>query len=196
MPIDNIGINPKNKKKIKDATAQTNIHSLLNILKANYTNVHQDKPRPATTDGADRLQLSLNERQTLGKRPAYEAQRHAEPHTHTPPTKKRKVSQAPQPQGNTYHSLIPQIDYTEGPTSTTPPKPARTLLAIPIHQNIPSTHSSKRTASEPTMPPPHEITGGVHSPKKTRTEAPRPYNPTQHTHPTPNGTPPTRKRPS
>ena len=44
--LEKIGINQKNKKKIKDATAKTNIHSLLNILKTYYTNVHQDKRTP------------------------------------------------------------------------------------------------------------------------------------------------------
>jgi hypothetical protein len=48
--LHKIGINQKNKKKIKDVTDKTNIHSLLNILKAYYANVHQDKPKPVNTD--------------------------------------------------------------------------------------------------------------------------------------------------
>ena len=80
--LDKIGINQKNKKKIKDSTDKTNIHSLLNILKAYYANVHQDKPKPVNTDGTVRLQLSADTRQVLGKHPPYEHQRPPESHTY------------------------------------------------------------------------------------------------------------------
>jgi hypothetical protein len=78
--LDKIGINQKKKKKIKGATAKTNIHSLLNILKAYYANVHQDKQRPANTHSSARLQLAVDTRQALGKRPACEHQSHKELH--------------------------------------------------------------------------------------------------------------------
>ena len=54
---EKIGINQKNKKKVKDATAKTNIDILLNILKAYYVNVHQDKKTPTQTqtESIDRL---------------------------------------------------------------------------------------------------------------------------------------------
>jgi hypothetical protein len=80
--LDKIGINQKNKKKIKDSTDKTNIHSLLNILKAYYANVHQDKPKPVNTDGTVRLQLSSDTRQVLGKHSPYEHQRPPESHTY------------------------------------------------------------------------------------------------------------------
>ena len=43
--------------KVKDATAKTNIDILLNILKAYYANVHQDKKTPTQTqtESIDRL---------------------------------------------------------------------------------------------------------------------------------------------
>jgi hypothetical protein len=43
--LERLGINQKNKKKIKAATAKTNIHRLLNILKPYYANTHQDSPK-------------------------------------------------------------------------------------------------------------------------------------------------------
>jgi hypothetical protein len=70
--LDKIDINQKNKKKIEDTTVKTNIHSLLNILKAYYANTHQDKPKPTNTDGTVRLQLDVDTRQDLGKCPPYE----------------------------------------------------------------------------------------------------------------------------
>jgi hypothetical protein len=78
--LDKIDINQKNKKKIKDTTVKTNIHSLLNILKAYYANTHQDKPKPTNTDGTVRLQLDVDTRQDLGKCPPYEHQRLPESH--------------------------------------------------------------------------------------------------------------------
>jgi hypothetical protein len=67
--LDKIGINQKNKQKIKTATTKTNIHSLFNILKAYNANTHQDKPKLTDTEGTGRLQLAVDTRQTLGKRP-------------------------------------------------------------------------------------------------------------------------------
>jgi hypothetical protein len=88
--LEKIGINQENKKKIKDATVNKNIHSLLNILKAYNANVHQDKPRPANTDSMARLQLAVDTRQALGKRPACEHQSHKELHTHSPPPNEKE----------------------------------------------------------------------------------------------------------
>jgi hypothetical protein len=53
--LERLGINQKNKKKIKAATAKANIHGLLNILKAYYANTHQDSPKPETNKGTDAL---------------------------------------------------------------------------------------------------------------------------------------------
>ena len=108
--LDRIGINQKNKKRIKDTTVKTNIHSLLNILKVYYANTHQEEQRPMITDGAD--QHSIDIRQTLGKRPTYEDRNQAGTHLPTSPVKKNRT---PQPLGSEYTSLIPQVNYTEGP---------------------------------------------------------------------------------
>ena len=175
------------------------MYSLLNILKAYYANVHQDKPRPTNTDGTDRLQLSrescslsvssvatlrrvaerhrfalcLDTRQTLGKSPTYEDQNHVETHSYTSPAKKSAVRRAPQPHGSVYLSIIPQVDYTDGPTPTNPTKLPRTLLEIPTHKGIPPilrTHPIKRSSPELTVHPPHTTTRAVCSPKKARPE--------------------------
>jgi hypothetical protein len=50
-----LGINQKKEKRIKDAMAQINMHSLLNIRKAYHANTHQGKARPSGTEGPDRL---------------------------------------------------------------------------------------------------------------------------------------------
>jgi hypothetical protein len=60
-----LGINQKNKKKIKVETTKTNIHSLLNILKAYYTNTHQDSPKSTMCEGTDTIQLVIDTRQAL-----------------------------------------------------------------------------------------------------------------------------------
>jgi hypothetical protein len=38
-------------------------------------------------------------------------------HIHTSRTKKRAVDRAPEPPGSAYPSLMPQVDYTDGPNS-------------------------------------------------------------------------------
>ena len=65
---------------------------MINILKVYYVNVHQVKPRSRSTDGTDRLQLSLDTPESLrglteglDKRPEYKDQDHKETHTHTSP---------------------------------------------------------------------------------------------------------------
>jgi len=67
--LERLGINQKNKKKIKVATTNPNIHGLLNILKTYYVNTHQDSPKPTMNEGTDDLQLVIDTRQALGKRP-------------------------------------------------------------------------------------------------------------------------------
>ena len=134
--LDKIGINPKNKKRIKDATAKTNIHSLLNILKAYYANVHQLKknPTPTQTDSTDRLQQTLETRKTLGKRPNHQTHAQEEPHTHDPPTKRYSTGLETHSHKDTYTTLIPRVDYYEGPPQTTQnkhPTKAHRLLAVP-----------------------------------------------------------------
>jgi hypothetical protein len=69
-------------------TVKTNINILLNILKVYYVNTHQDKPKLTDTEGKGRLQLSVDTRKTLGKRPPHH-QNVPEPHTCSPPPQKR-----------------------------------------------------------------------------------------------------------
>jgi hypothetical protein len=58
--LDKIGINQKSKTIFKAATAKTNIHSLLNILKDYNGNTHQDKPKLTETEGTERIQLVVD----------------------------------------------------------------------------------------------------------------------------------------
>ena len=181
--LDRIGINQKNRKKIKDATVKTNIHSLFNILKTYYVNTHQDKPSPPNTDGTDRLQLVIDTRQVLDKRPAYEDHNHAKTHSHTSHTKKNTSSHSPHPHGNSYPSLIPKVNYTDGPATTNLTKPPRTLLVISTHKNIsplPPTLPTKCPALELTKYLLHTTTRTSCSPKKVRTETIRQKNYTVH----------------
>jgi hypothetical protein len=67
--LEKIGINQKNRKKIK--TAKTNLHSLLNILKAYYANTHHDVPKATTNEGSETLQLAIDTRQVLVRRLPY-----------------------------------------------------------------------------------------------------------------------------
>jgi hypothetical protein len=144
--LDRLGINQKNKKKIKAATAKSNIHSLLNILKAYYTNTHQDSPKPTTSEGTDKLQLVIDTRQALGKRP---------PHTNRDVTKsptrplpgEGKRTKRPSYEG-AYTSLIPQVNYTEGHAPNNPPRPARAL------PQAPSLTSPKRPVPDHSGTPP------------------------------------------
>ena len=53
------------------ATAKANIHGFLNILKAYYANTHQDSPKSEINEGTDDLQLMIDTRQALGKRPPH-----------------------------------------------------------------------------------------------------------------------------
>jgi hypothetical protein len=86
--LDKIDINQKNKKIIKSITVKTNIHILLNILKVDYENTHQDKPKPTNTAGTVRLQLGVDTRQDLGKQPQHDHQSLPQSHTYSPPPKK------------------------------------------------------------------------------------------------------------
>jgi hypothetical protein len=82
-------INQKKKEKIKAATAKTNIHILLNILKTFYANTHQDSPRATSNEGAEKLQLAIDTRQALSKRPPHINRDLSEPHTSLTPSEKR-----------------------------------------------------------------------------------------------------------
>jgi hypothetical protein len=127
--LERLGINQKNKKKIKATTAKANIHGLLNILKAYYANTHQDPPKLTINKGTDDLQLVIDTRQDLGKHP---------PHTNHDGTKsptrplpsEGKRTKRPVCTG-AYASVIPQVNYTEGSAPNNPPRPARTLLKAP-----------------------------------------------------------------
>ena len=128
-------------------------------------NTHQEEQRPTITDGTDRLQLSIDTRQTLGKRPTYEDRNQAGTHPSTSPSKKNR---SPQPLGSEYTSFIPQVNFTEGPSITKPVRPPRTLLAIPTQRNLPPpppTHPTKRPAPKQTEHPPHRTTRSACSPK-------------------------------
>ena len=189
--LERLGINQKNKKKIKAATAKTNIHSLLNILKSYYANTHQDPPKSTTSEGTDNVQLVIDTRQALGKRPPHANQDVPRSPTRLPlPEGKR--AKRPSYEG-AYTSLIPQVNYTEGPAPDNPPRPTQLLQA-------PSRSSPKRPVPDHSMPPPCPTTTGPRSPKKARTEAPKPLDSIPQTHasrspPAYNGAPHTRKRP-
>jgi hypothetical protein len=88
--LERLGINQKNKKKIKASTAKTNIHRLLNILKAYYTNTHQDSPKLTMCEGADTLQLAIDTRQALGKRPPHVNRDAAKSPTRPPPAEGKR----------------------------------------------------------------------------------------------------------
>ena len=185
--LERLGINQKNKKKIKAATTKANIHGLLNILKAYYVNTHQDSPKSTPYEGTDKLQLAIDTRQDLGKRPPHANQEVKKSPTGPPPAEGKRAKR-PSYEG-AYTSLIPQVNYTEGPAHGNPPGPVRTLLLAP-----------KRPIPDHPESPLGPTTTGPRSPKKARTQAPRPLDSIPQTHvshspPVYNGAPHTRKRP-
>jgi hypothetical protein len=186
--LERLGINQKKKKKIKTATAMANIHGLLNILKAYYANTHQDSPKPETNKGTDDLQLTIDTRQALGKRPPHTNQ----DGTKTLPTEGKLTKR--QTYEGTYTSLIPQVNYTEGSAPNNIPTSVRTLLQAP------SRSSPNRPGHDHSGSPPCPTTTGPRSPKKAKMEAPKPLDNTPQTYasrspPAYNGAPHTRKRP-
>jgi hypothetical protein len=166
--LEKIGINQK--KKIKAATAKANIHDLLNILKAYYANTHQDTPKSESNEGTEGLKLMIDTRQTLGNRPPYTNQNGTE----TLPAKGKHTKR--QDYEGVYTSLIPQVNYIEGPAHNSLPSSVRTLLQTP------SRVSPKRPRLDHTGPPPCPTTTGLLSPKKTRTEDPKPLDYTPQTY--------------
>jgi hypothetical protein len=191
--LEKLGINQKQKEKIKAATAKTNIHSLLNILKAYYANTHQDSPKATSNEGAETLQLTIDTRQILDKLPPHINRDLSEPHTSPPTPEKRHGKRPSSRHEGDYTSLMPQVNYTEGPSLDNPPRPVRKLLQSPTRP------TPKRLTRDHSEQPPHSATG-PHSPKKARTDAPRPLDsiPQTHTSLNPltfNGAPHTRKRP-
>jgi len=190
--LERLGINQKNKKKIKSATAKTNIHILLNILKAYYANTHQDLPKSTTSAGTDKLQLVIDIRQSLGKHPPHANQDTPKSPTSPPPFEGKRVNR-PSYEG-AYTSLIPQVNYTEGPAPDNPPRPAR------AHLQAPSRPPLKRPVPDHSTPPPRPTTTGPRSPKKAKTNGPRPLDNipqtyASHSPPAHNGAPHTRKLP-
>jgi hypothetical protein len=187
--LEKLGINQKKKKKIKAATAKANIHGLLNILKAYYANTHHDSPKPTTNKGTDTLQLMIDTRQTLDKRPPHTNLDGTTSPTKTLPTEGKRTKR--QAYGGAYTSLIPQVNYTEGPAPNNLPRPARTLLQAP------SPSPPKHPVPDHLGPPPCPTATSPRSPKKARTEAPKPPDNTSQTRSPPayNGAPHTRKRP-
>jgi len=190
--LERLGINQKNKKKIKAATAKANIHGLINILKAYYANTHQDPPKLTINKGTDDLQLVIDTRQVLGKRPPHTNQDRTKSPTRPLPAEGKRTKRPVY--AGAYASVIPQVNYTEGSAPNNPPRPARTPLQAPSHT------APKRPVPDHSGPPPCPTATGPRSPKKTRTEAPKPLdNASQtyasHSPPTYNGAPHTRKRP-
>jgi hypothetical protein len=185
--LERLGINQKNKKKIKAITAKANIHGLLNILKAYYASTHQDSPKPETNKGTDDLQLVIDTRQVLGKRPPHINQ----DGTKTLPVEGKRTKR--QVYEGAYTSLIPKVNFTEGPAPHNLPSSARTLLQAP------SRSSPKRPIPDHAGPPPCPTSTGPRSPKKAKTEAPKPPDNTPQPYasrspPAYNGAPHTRKR--
>jgi hypothetical protein len=177
--LERLGINQKNKKNIKAAAAKANIHGLLNILKAYYANTHQDSQKPETNKGTDDLQLTIDTRQALGKRPPHTNQ----DGTRTLPAEGKHTKR--QTYEGAYTSLLPVPNNI--------PSSVRTLLQVP------SRSSPKRPVHDHSGPPPCPTASGPRSPKKARTEAPKPLDNTapcvSRSPPTYNGAPHTRKRP-
>jgi hypothetical protein len=185
--LERLGINQKKKKKIKAATAKANIHGLLNILKAYYANTHQDSPKPEINEGTEGLKLMIDTRQVLGKRPSCTNQNG----TTTIPAEGTHTKR--QTYEGAYTSLMPQVNYTEGPAPHDLPSSVRTL------PQAPSRSSPKRPVHDHPGTPPCPTASGPRSPKKSKTEAPKPPDNTapyvSHSPPAHNGAPHTRKRP-
>ncbi len=182
--LERLGINQKKKKA---ATAKANIHGLLNILKAYYANTHQDSPKPTISEGADDLQLMIDTRQSLGKRPPHTDQDGTKSSTRPLPTEGKRSKR--QVYEGAYTSTIPQVNYTEGSAPNNLPSSVRTLLQVP-----------SRSSPDHSEPPPCPTVTGPRSPKKAKTEAPKPRDNTpqtytSHSPPAYNGAPHTRKRP-
>jgi hypothetical protein len=154
--LERLGINQKNKKEIKPATGKTNIHSLFNILKAYYANTHQDPPESATNEGAVTLQLAIDTRQDLGKRPPYANQDPPEPPTRLPPSDERHAKRPSSRPERAYTSLMPQVNYTEGTAPDNPPRPPEHSSKPPAvpHPNTPhpTTRSHLHTQQQDPTP--------------------------------------------
>jgi hypothetical protein len=134
-----------------------------------YSNTHQDSPKSTRCEGTDTLQLAIDTRQVLGKRPPHTNQDVTKSPTSPPPAEGKRVKR-PSYEG-TYTSLILQVNYTEGSAHDNPPGPARALLQAP-----------KRPVPDHSEPPTCPTTTGPRSPKKARTEAPRPLDNIPQTH--------------
>jgi hypothetical protein len=130
----------------------------------------------------------IDTRQVLGKHPPYTNQNGTE----TIPAEGKHTKR--QDYEGAYTSLIPQVNYIEGPAHNSLPSSARTLLQAPSH----ASPKSPRLVHK--GPPPCSTTTGLRSPKKARTEAPKPLDYTSQMYvssdpPAYNGAPHTRKRP-
>jgi hypothetical protein len=129
----------------------------------------------------------IDTRQTLGKRPPHTDQDRKKSSTRPLPTEGKRSKR--QTYEGAYTSAIPQVNYTEGTAPNNLPSSVRTLLQAP-----------SRSAPDHSEPPPCPTATGPHSPKKSKTEAPKPRDNTPQTYtsrspPAYNGAPHTRKRP-
>jgi hypothetical protein len=78
------------------------------------THWHQDSPKPTMNEGTDDLQLLIDTRQTLNKRPPHTNQDGTKSPTRPLPAEGKRTKR-PVYEG-AYTSVIPQVNYTEGPT--------------------------------------------------------------------------------
>jgi hypothetical protein len=174
--LERLGINQKQKKKIKAATAKANIHGLLNILKDYYANTHQDSPKPEINEGTAGLKLMIDTRQALGKRPPCTNQNG----TTTIPTEGKHTKR--QTYEGAYTSLMPQVNLgslhlpnassklhrgacpTRPPqfSTNTPPSPQ------PLVTQAPRTRPSGATTRFNNIRPPFPEKGQNGSPETTR----------------------------
>jgi hypothetical protein len=88
--LERLGINQKNKKKIKAATTKPNIHGLLNILKTYYVNTLAPRLTKADNERRDRRSTTRDRYTTDSKQtpPAYQPRRNKI--SHQTPTRRGK----------------------------------------------------------------------------------------------------------
>jgi len=143
-------------------------------------------------EGTDDLQLMIDTRQVLDKRPPHTNQDGITSPTKTLPAEGTRTKR--QVYEGTYTSLIPQVNYTEGTAPNNIPSSARSLLQAP------SRPSPKRPRPDHPGPAPCPTATGPRSPKKAKTETPKPSDNTSQTNascnpPAYNGASHTRKHP-
>ena len=117
--------------------------SLTSSRPTTSTHWHQDSPKPTMNEGTDDLQLVIDTRQALGKRPPHTNQDGTKSPTRPLPAEGKRTKR-PVCTGS-YASVIPQVNYTEGSAPNNPPRPARTLLKAPSHTEPASQTDASRS---------------------------------------------------